>query len=217
MQSSKKIQLVIGDKNLSSWSLRPWLFMKQMGVAFDEIPLPLDTPEFEQRIGQYSPTRRVPVLNIDDETVWDSLAICEVVNERYCDGRGWPSDPRPRAAARSAVAEMHSGFTSLRQQLPMEATRQPNSYRWKDDAQRDIDRVQQLWRDLKINHGAGGDFLCGEFGIVDAFFAPVAYRFRGYGVEHDKTAADFMRALFALPAMREWQAGAEAEVSSERG
>jgi glutathione S-transferase len=198
--------LIIGNKNYSSWSLRPWLLLRHFGVAFDEILLPLDTPEYYRRIGDYSPTGRVPVLRCDDVDVWDSLAICETANERWLDGRGWPADPAARALARSAAAEMHSGFPALRQQLPFNCRRRPDHYRWSVDADRDIVRIQQLWRSLRSRQQTAGEFLCGDFGIVDAMFAPVCVRFRGYGVAVDEFAADYMRTIFALPAFVEWDA-----------
>jgi glutathione S-transferase len=203
--------LVIGNKNYSSWSLRPWLLLRHFGVAFDEHRLVLDTPAFHDEIGHWSPTRRVPALHDDGLVVWDSLAICEYVNERWLEGRGWPDDLRTRAMARAASAEMHSGFSALRTQLPMNVRRRPDAYRWNDAAQRDIDRVQQLWRQLREAHGARGAFLCGDFGIVDAMFAPVVFRFLGYGVPMDNVAQAYADALLALPAMREWRAAAEAE------
>jgi len=203
--------LIIGNKNYSSWSLRPWLLLRQFGIAFDEVVLPLDTPEFFQRIGQYSPSSRVPALHVDDEVIWDSLAICETVNERWLSGRAWPAEPRARAAARSASAEMHGGFAALRSQMPMNCRRQPGVPHWDAGAEKDIARIQQLWRDLHSRFGDGSGFLCGEFGIVDAMFAPVCIRFRGYGPVLGEHAQAYLRTMFALPAMREWQAAAEAE------
>ena len=203
--------LVIGNRNYSSWSLRPWLYLRQAGIAFDTLRLPLDTPEFERRIGDYSPTRRVPVLRVGDEVIWDSLAICEVANERWHGGRGWPADPHARAAARCAAAEMHSGFSALRTQLPMNARRAPGLRHWDDTAQADSDRIQALWAELRARYGTGGDFLCGRFGIVDAMFAPVCLRFRSYGVPLTAVAEAYLAAMLALPAMREWLAAAEAE------
>jgi glutathione S-transferase len=213
--------LVIGNKNYSSWSLRPWLLLRQFGVRFDERRLVLDTQEFREQIGQWSPSGRVPALDDDGPQgegliVWDSLAICEYANERWLDGRGWPRDIAVRAQARSAAAEMHSGFAALRAQLPLNCVRTPNAYRWDADGQADIDRVQALWRQMRLRHGRGGDdgFLCGAFGIVDAMFAPVAIRFRGYGVAVDDVGEAYCDALFALPALQEWIAAARAE--SER-
>jgi glutathione S-transferase len=203
--------LVIGNKNYSSWSLRPWLLLRQAGIAFDEVRLPLDTDEFHASIGRWSPTRRVPVLRDGELVVWDSLAICEYASERWLDGCGWPTDLRARAVARSAAAEMHSGFAALRAQLPMNVRRQPDRRHWDADAERDIARVQALWRELRTRFGGEGDFLCGGFGIVDAMFAPVCVRFRGYGVRTDDTATAFIDAIYALPAMQEWIASARAE------
>jgi glutathione S-transferase len=205
------LTLVIGNKNYSSWSLRAWLLLRHFGLPFEEVVLPLDTPEYYQRIGQYSPTARVPVLHAGDEVVWDSLAICEVANERWLGGRGWPVDPRARAAARSASCEMHSGFQALRKQLPMNCMRQPRAPHWDQAVAADVERIQQLWRGLRQAHGDGEGFLCGPFGIVDAMFAPVCVRFRGYGVPIDRNAERYCDAVFALPAMREWLAGAAAE------
>jgi glutathione S-transferase len=204
--------LVLGNRNYSSWSLRPWLLLRHHGVPFAEEVLPLDTPEFAGRIAAYSGAGRVPVLVDEGRRIWDSLAICEYANERWLAGAGWPADLDRRALARSAAAEMHSGFGALRAQLPMSVRRRPNAYRWTEDAQRDIDRVQALWRQLRA--GAGdGPFLLGGFGIVDAMFAPVCVRFRGYGVAVDATAAAYMATIFALPAFREWEAAALAETA----
>lgn len=207
-------RLVIGDKNLSSWSLRPWLLMRQFGVEFKEIPLPLDTPEFAARIGEYSPTGQVPVLWDGDLQIWDSLAICEYVNERWLDGAGWPADPDVRAQARSAAAEMHSGFVALRRQLPMKTCRLPGGASWDSAAQHDIDRIQGLWAWLRTHCGRDGPFLCGEFGIVDAMFAPVAVRFAGYGVPTIAPVSEYMEALESLPALRQWRADAAAETAT---
>jgi len=204
--------LVLGNRNYSSWSLRPWLLLRHHGVPFAEEVLPLDTPEFVGRIAAYSGAGRVPVLVDEGRRIWDSLAICEYANERWLAGAGWPADLDRRALARSAAAEMHSGFMAMRSQLPMSVRRRPNAYRWDAAAQRDIDRVQALWRTLRARAG-DGPFLLGAFGIVDAMFAPVCVRFRGYGVEVDATAAAFMATIFALPAFREWEAAALAETA----
>lgn len=206
-------RLVIGNKAYSSWSLRPWVLLRQAGIAFEEERLPLDTELFRARIGALSPSGLVPVLHDDGLVVWDSLAICEYANGRWLDGRGWPADPRARALARAAACEMHAGFAALRRQLPMNLRRRPDAYRWDADAQRDIDRVVALWNGLRAAHGAGGPFLFGAFGIVDAMFAPVAFRFDRYGVDAGE-AQPYVAALLALPAMRDWDTAAQAE--SER-
>lgn len=206
--------LVIGNKNYSSWSLRPWLLLRHFGVAFEEIRLPLDTPQFVAEVARHSPTGKVPALHDGGVHVWDSLAICEYANERWLDGKGWPQGRAARAVARAVAAEMHSGFTALRTQLPMNSRRTPDAYRWDAAAQGDIDRIQALWRDLRAAQGGDGDFLCGDFGIVDAMYAPVAIRFDGYGVPVDAEARRYMDALFALPAMREWRDAAAIEPES---
>ena len=214
---SMRPTLVLGNKNYSSWSLRPWLLLRQFDVPFAEEVLPLDTPEFAGRIAAYSGAARVPVLVDEGRRIWDSLAICEYANERWLGGAGWPADLDRRALARSAAAEMHSGLGAMRAQLPMSVRRRPNAYRWDAAAQRDIDRVQALWRTLRAAAGDGpdsrGDFLLGEFGIVDAMFAPVCVRFRAYGPAVDATAAAYMAAIFALPAFRAWEAAALAETA----
>jgi len=206
------LTLVIGNKNYSSWSLRPWMVLRTFGVPFDEVMLQLDTPEFQAEIARWAPNRRVPALHDDALVVWDSLAICEYLNERYLDNRGWPADIAARAHARSAAAEMHSGFTALRSQMPMNMRRTPDAYRGDAAAAKDIARVQQLWRELRERHGAGGEFLCGAFSIVDAMFAPVVSRFLSYGVPMDATAQAFADAIQGLDAWREWRAAGEAEV-----
>jgi glutathione S-transferase len=196
--------LYIGNKNYSSWSLRPWLLLRHFGVDFAERLLWLDTPEFAAEVAKASPSRRVPVLHDQGRVIWDSLAICEYANETWLEGRGWPRDPSLRALARSAACEMHSSFGALRSQLPMNCDRRPDAYRWDADAQADIDRVQALWAQLREAAAGQGDFLCGEFGIVDAMFAPVVIRFRGYGPELTTSSRTYMDSTLALPALKAW-------------
>jgi len=209
---SQRPLLVIGNKNYSSWSLRPWLLLREAGVDFETRRLPLDSEEFRREIVQLSPSGRVPVLHHQGRVIWDSLAIAEYANEVWLDGRGWPEDVDLRVLARCAAAEMHSGFADLRNQLPMNCGRQAEggTYRWDAAAGQDIQRVQALWRDLRGRAGEG-PFLCGRFGIVDAMFAPVVIRFRGYGVALDATADAYCDAMLGLPAMQEWLADAAAE------
>jgi glutathione S-transferase len=207
---SEKPLLVIGNKHYSSWSLRPWLLLRHFGVDFNEQRLPLDTPEFGDEIARLSPSRRVPVLHHEGRVIWDSLAICEYVNEVFLDGRGWPSTLSQRALARSASAEMHSGFAAMRSQLPMNCSRLPDAYRWDESAQADIDRVQTLWEDLRAV-APKGDFLCGGFSIVDAMFAPVVIRFHGYGPALAPASAQYVATMLAHPGMRAWMAAGVAE------
>lgn len=196
--------LYIGNKNYSSWSLRPWLLLTHFGIDFEERLLWLDTPEFAVEAAKASSSRRVPVLHHQERVVWDSLAICEYANETWLGGRGWPHDPGLRALARSAASEMHSSFGALRTQLPMNCERAPSTYRWNADAQADIDRVQAVWAQLRETSAGQGEFLCGEFGIVDAMFAPVVIRFRGYGPDILDTSRAYMDAMLALPALQAW-------------
>jgi glutathione S-transferase len=206
--------LIIGNKNYSSWSLRPWLLLRTFGVAFRELKLPLDTPEFEARIGDYAPNRRVPALHDGNVRLWDSLAICEYANERWLGGRGWPADIAVRAQARAISAEMHAGFTALRQELPLNCSKRADMPAVSSDAAVDIARVQAIWRETRQQHGSSGQFLFGSFGIADAMYAPVALRFIGHGVELDASGRAYVDAIQSLPAVREWLAEAATEPMS---
>ncbi len=208
---SAKPTLIIGSRNYSSWSLRAWLLLRQFGVAFDEIKLPLDTPEFYARIGDYSPSGRVPALRHGQVHVWDSLAIAEYVNENLIGGRGWPSDAKARAWARSISAEMHSGFSALREAMPMNCRKRVRGHPVSDAATADIARVKSIWRETRAAFGRGGDFLCGTFGIADAMYAPVMFRFLSYGVALDGVERAYVDTLRALPAIDEWVAEAMTE------
>ena len=204
------LTLVIGNKNYSSWSLRPWLLMRYFGIAFDEVRLPLDTPEFATGITRWSPSGRVPVLHRGDLVVWDSLAISEYVNETFLDGRGWPSDPAARAVARAVSAEMHSGFQALRDELPLNARRRVRNFVVSPHARRDVDRITRIWRECRARAGTG-PHLFGAFSIADAMYAPVVLRFQTYGVEIGEVERRYADAMLALPALKEWLAAAEAE------
>lgn len=211
---SERPVLVIGNKNYSSWSLRPWLLLRHHGIAFDEQRLLLDTPAFARDIGDWSPGRTVPALHHRGFAVWDSLAICEYANETFLDGAGWPESAAARAVARSVSAEMHSGFRALRTALPMNCRRRTHGTPLGADVQDDIARVQAIWRDARARFGADGRFLFGAFSIADAMFAPVASRFTSYGVALDDVAHAWVDAVFALPAMQQWLHDAHAETES---
>ncbi|MGH8121202.1 MAG: glutathione S-transferase family protein [Rudaea sp.] len=198
--------LVIGSKNYSSWSLRAWLLLRQFDVDFIEIKLPLDTAEFYARIGDYSPAGRVPVLIDGEVRVWDSLAICEYANERFLDGRGWPTDRAARAWARAISAEMHSGFTALRGALPMNCRKRVATPSLSAEAQRDVERVAAIWCEARERHAGDGSFLFGKFSIADAMYAPVVLRFISYAIELDVPARAYVETIAALPALRDWLA-----------
>ena len=205
------LRLVIGNKNYSSWSLRPWLALRHVGVPFEEETIALDRPETAERLLRASPSRRVPVLEDGDLVVWDSLAICEYAAERFPEKRLWPADPRVRAVARSACAEMHSGFQALREALPVNIRASRPEVPRSPAVEADVARLVQLWTDCRERFGAEGPFLFGSFSIADAFFAPVVTRFRTYGVPLEGEAARWADAVWSLPAMQEWVAGAGAE------
>jgi glutathione S-transferase len=207
---SRSPTLVIGNKNYSSWSLRPWLLMRHHGIVFDEVRLPLDTPEFDSGVARWSPSRRVPVLHDGDLVVWDSLAISEYVSETLLGGAGWPADPARRAVARSVSAEMHSGFQALRNALPLNCRRRVSGFVVPADAQGDIDRVARIWRECR-ERASDGPFLFGAFSIADAMYAPVVLRFRTYGVALDGAAARYAETMLGLAALREWLTAAESE------
>lgn len=206
-----QLTLIIGNKNYSSWSLRPWLALKQAGIEFSEVRVPLDTPTTRQELLRYSPSARVPVLRHDTLTIWESLAICEYLAERFPNARLWPKDSSARALARSISSEMHAGFQNLRQHMPMNCrARLPGKGR-EPGVQEDIDRISAIWRDCCQNCEADGDLLFGHFTVADAMFAPVVSRFITYDVKLDATAAAYANAVWSLPAMQEWLAAASAE------
>lgn len=203
--------LVIGNKNYSSWSLRPWLLLRHADIPFQEIRIPLDQPGTQAEIRRHSPSGRVPALIEGDLTVWESLAICEWAAERFPEKLLWPEDATARAIARAAASEMHGGFQALRDDLPMDIRNRRPGQPYSAEAQGDIDRVQRLWADCRARFGDGGPFLFGRFGVADAMFAPVVTRFVTYGVGLSAAARVYVEAVLALPAMREWTAAAEAE------
>jgi glutathione S-transferase len=204
--------LVIGNKNYSSWSLRPWLALRTAGIDFEEVLIPLYVPGAKEAILRHSPAGHVPVLRHGDVTVWDSLAICEYAAEVLAPRAGlWPADPAARAHARSISAEMHAGFSALRQALPMNLRADGARIPIEPPVQAEIERVAALWEDARARFGVGGPFLFGAFTIADAMYAPVATRFHSYGVPLPRAAQAYAEAVRALPAMREWAAAGVAE------
>lgn len=205
------LRLVIGNKNYSSWSMRPWVLMRQSGIAFDEIQLKFDANVKVVGIEKYSPAGKVPVLMVNDEAVWDTLAIAEALAELFPDKQLWPADPKARRLARSACAEMHSGFQNLRSCMPMNIRASLPGKGMNAEVQRDIDRIVVLWRQCREKFGTGGDLLFGRFSVADAFFAPVAMRFTTHAVSLPADASAYVVAVRELPSVREWMDAARRE------
>jgi glutathione S-transferase len=209
-------KVFLGNKAYSSWSLRGWLLFEAFGIPFHEEVVPLFTPAFERLRQEASPARTVPMLRVEGEAeplvMWDSLAIAEFLHERHPDASIWPADPVARAAARSLAAEMHAGFGELRSTMPMNLKRRYTSFQPNTEAMADIERATVLWRWAKSRWGADGPYLFGEdFTASDAFFVPVASRFRTYGVGLDALCAAYAEALLAHPATRRFTEDANAE------
>jgi glutathione S-transferase len=198
------LTLVIGNKNYSSWSLRPWLFLKHHGIPFEEIRIPLYQEDSKPRLAAYSPSGKVPVLLDGDLRVWDSLAILEYLAERFPETAGWPEDQAARAVARSLAAEMHAGFQALRTHCGMNCRRPPSGKSLPEPVHRDIARVGQIWRECRERHAGDGPWLFGRFGIVDCMYAPVALRFHTYRLEAGLAARDYMDTMLAHSAVKEW-------------
>lgn len=205
------LKLIIGNKKYSSWSLRPWLALTHAGIQFEEQVIALDQPDTDANIRKYSPSGKVPCLIDGAITVWDSLAIVEYVNEKHPEKQLWPKDASARAVARSVSAEMHSGFSALRNEHPMKIIESLPTPQRSPETVKDVQRIQQLWRECRQKFGAGGPFLFGAFSIADAFYAPVVSRFRTYGVPMEGAVKEYADAIWALPAMQKWVAGAQAE------
>jgi len=205
-----KLELIIGTRAWSSWSLRPWLALKAAGAPFQETLVELRTPDSKASFLKHSPAGKVPVLKVDGFAVWDSLAICEYVAEAFPAAKLWPADPLARARARSVSAEMHSGFTPLRQAMSMDVRARHPTPAMTPELAADIKRIQEMWNECRRDFGAkaGGPYLFGAFTIADAMYAPVATRFVTYGVALDAVSQSYVDAILAMPAMKEWIAAA---------
>ncbi|MFO1148214.1 MAG: glutathione S-transferase family protein [Alsobacter sp.] len=201
------MKLVIANKAYSSWSLRPWILMRVLGIPFEEDIIPLDTPEFRPRVSAYRAGSTVPILIDGDVTVWESLAIMDYLADRFPDKPVWPQERRARAFARTVAAEMHAGFRGLRAACPMNVRKR---YAFKDRGEivaRDVSRIVHLWSIARNQHGkaAGGPFLFGDFSAADAMFAPVVTRFQTYSIPVEAPMRAYMDAVLDLPAFVEWQ------------
>ena len=208
------LTLAIGNKNYSSWSLRPWLVLRQAGIPFEEVRIPLYCPGSDAALAKWSPSGKVPALHDGAVTVWDSLAICETLAERFPEKRLWPVDAAARATARAVSAEMHAGFAALRTHMSMNIrARRPGRGRT-PECLADIGRIVAIWTTCRTRYGADGAFLFGDFSIADAMYAQVVLRFQTYGVALNGAAKSYAETILALPALQDWVADAIAE--SER-
>ena len=210
---SPDLALIIGNKNYSSWSMRPWVLLRQADIPFREIQLWFDEDGHPKGIEPYSPTGQVPVLLVDSQPVWDSLAICEAVVELFPEKRLWPGPARARAVARSACAEMHAGFRSLRSAMPVNIRASLPGKGMSPAVERDIARIVALWSDCRSRFGSGGALLFGHFTVADAYFAPVVTRFITYEVALPPVARDYVEAVRKLPAVAEWMSAARRETA----
>ena len=208
-----RLRLVIGNKNYSSWSMRPWVLMRGAAVPFEEVQLWFDQNAHAQDAERYSRTGLVPVLLVDDDPVWDSLAICEAVADLFPEKRVWPADSGARRVARAACAEMHAGFRALRNAMPMNIRAHLPGKGRVAGVQQDVDRITTLWADCRARYAGGHPFLFGEFSVADAFFAPVVMRFATYEVNLPPAAQAYADAVRNLPAVQEWIVAARAETA----
>ncbi len=212
----KLYKLVIGNKNWSSWSLRPWVAMTAAGIPFEEISIPLRRMESRSLILEHSPSGTVPALKTPDLTIWDSLAIIEFIAERHPSARLWPEDAGARAFARSISAEMHSGFYLLRREMPMEVLSMYPTPDISDGVKVAIRRIVDIWKTTRAEYGVDGPYLFGAFSAADAMYAPVTTRFQTYNVNladfgDDGSASAYARAVLEHPAMQLWCDGAKSE------
>jgi glutathione S-transferase len=203
--------LYIGNKNYSSWSLRPWLVYRHFALPFEEKLIPLFDENWDAAISAVSPSHKVPCLVTGDLTVWETLAIIEHAADSHPDKAIWPADPKARAVARAAACEMHGGFAAMRAAMPMNIRKSLPGRGHTPEALKDIARITALWRDCRATYGKDGDFLFGGFSAADAMYAPVASRFVTYAVELDPVSKAYVDAVMALPAMAEWCAAGRAE------
>jgi glutathione S-transferase len=197
------MKLVIANRNYSSWSLRPWLLLREFGVEFELVEESLAGDDLKERLRRHSPSCKVPVLIDGDLTVWDSLAICEYVSEHYLDGQGWPGAPASRARARSVSAEMHSGFLGLRSEMPMNI-RARRMVTPSTSTLADIRRIDEIWSDCRAQYAGEGDWLFGRFSIADCMYAPVVMRFKTYGTELSMPAQRYMETVSGNSNVKSW-------------
>lgn len=197
------LKLVIGNKNYSSWSMRPWVMLTHFNIDFEEVRIPLFTEKYQEKLAIYSPTLRVPVLIDGDTTIWDSLAICEYVSDKYLDGAALPSQAKQRALCRAYCAEMHAGFFAIRNQLPMNC-RARRKLDLNDELDGEIARIMRLWEEARHANAETGPYLFGGFTMADAFYAPVVMRFLTYGVGLSPMGEEYANNLTENEAVKAW-------------
>ncbi|MDP2239749.1 MAG: glutathione S-transferase family protein [Burkholderiales bacterium] len=202
------LKLVIGNKNYSSWSMRPWVLLREAGIAFEEVQLKFDDAGHIAEARQYSPAGQVPVLLVGSGPVWDSLAICETAAEMFPDKQLWPAETRARQLARSICAEMHAGFRNLRRAMPMNIRSSFPGKGMSPEVQHDIDHIVAIWHSCRERHAGQGDMLFGRFSVADAYYAPVVMRFMTHAVALPPQAQAYADAVCALSSVREWMAAA---------
>jgi glutathione S-transferase len=205
------VRLIIGNKNYSSWSLRSWLLLKEAGLEFDEHRIPLNLPSAAAALADASPACRVPVLMLNDQAIWDTLAIAETVAEGWPEKELWPTEAKSRAHARSISAEMHAGFAAIRELMPMNCRALGRKVTLPDELTADIDRIFEIWTQCQQQYGGLGRWLFGQFSIADAMFAPVVLRFRTYGINLPESASAYPARLLESNAIQAWLADAEPE------
>ena len=208
--SATQLKLVIGNKNYSTWSLRPWLMLSAFAVEFEEVHESLHAQGLSERLGKHSPSNKVPVLIDGEICIWDSLAICEYLSETRLNSEGWPESPKARAEARAISAEMHSSFVALRAELPMNC-RVRRKVDLSQAALADVAHIDAIWRRCRQQYGRTGPWLFGQFSIADCFYAPVALRFSTYGIPLSKESQSYMDAVLDHPCIIDWVKAACAE------
>ena len=208
------MKLIIGNRNYSSWSLRPWLLMSVHGVVFEEIRIPLYRADTDAALSAYTAAGKVPVLHDGVTVVWDSLAICEYVSEQYLDGGGWPTDAAARAEARSCSAEMHSGFFEIRGRLPMNCRATGRRVGMTPQLKAEVERIGSIWSGLRGRFAGRGPWLFGGFSIADCMFAPVVSRFRTYGIEMPGVCTKYMQHVLDMREMVQWYERAAVETET---
>ena len=211
------LTLIIGNKNYSSWSLRPWVFMQQNNIKFREIRVTLSVETTAEQLAEYGSGLKVPVLKDGEFLIWDSLSILEYLSEKYLDSSGWPAGQTARATARSISCEMHSSFANIRNALPMNCRKRFHNINLSAETEREIQRVKLLWRQCRTDFGQNGEWLFGDYSIADAMYAPIALRFHGYGIALEGIEKAYVQSVRRQPCIKNWIAAGvlEEEIIAE--